>query len=215
MQIDMRPGSARPDFVHKCGEHMKNQFKKRLLTVALLITSCTPAAVLADSAAATGGGNLSAEAHLNLRVTIPRFLFFRVGSVAAVDTIIFAPTDAELGDGNPIAGTGGDAAGGSGANVSVRSNGGQITLSENNDGGAGGLGAGAGNISLTQISVASDNNALPSPALSNAGGNTTSPTLNGGNVTNRTAIWTYSYDNTATPADGTYEADILYTAANF
>jgi len=192
---------------------MKKHYK-HLFTVALLMSSCVPAAVMADSGAATGV-NLSADAHLNLRVTIPRFLLFRVGSLASVDMIEFAPTDAEVGDGNPIAGTGGDAGGGSGANVAVRSNGGQITISEANDGGSGGLGTGAGNISLSEITVTSDNTALATPTLSDGGGNSTSPTLSSGNVTNRTAIWTYAYDNTTTPDDGNYDADITYTAANF
>jgi len=191
---------------------MKKHYK-HLVTVALLMTSCVPAAVMADSGAATGV-NLSADAHLNLRVTIPRFLLFRVGSLASVDMIEFVPTDAEVGDGNPIAGTGGDAGGGSGANVAVRSNGGQITVSEANDGGSGGLGT-AGTISLTEITVTSDDNTLDTPALSDSGGNSINVTLSNGNVTNRTAIWTYAYDNTTTPDAGNYDADITYTAANF
>ena len=190
------------------------QIYKQLVTAALLMTSCVPAAVMADSGADIGGGNLSADAHLNLRVTIPRFLLFRVGSLGSVDTITFAPTDAEVGDGNPIAGTGGDAGAGSGANVAVRSNGGEITISEANDNGAGGLGTG-GAISLTEIRVTSDNNTLPTPELSDGGGNSTTVTLSNGNVTNRTAIWTYAYDNTTTPAAGNYDADITYTAASF
>ncbi len=193
---------------------MKKHYKL-VVTAALLMASSIPAAVMADSGSDTGGGNLSADAQLNLRVTIPRFLFFRVGSVGSVDTITFAPTDAEVGDGNPIAGTGGDAGSGSGANVAVRSNGGAITITEDNDGGSGGLGSGAGNISLTEITVTSDNTALDTPALSDAGSNSINVTLSSGNVTNRTAIWTYAYDNTTTPADGNYDANITYTAANF
>ena len=193
---------------------MKKHYK-HLVTVALLMTSCVPAAVMADSGAATGV-NLSADAHLNLRVTIPRFLLFRVGSIGSVDTITFAPTDAEVGDGNPIAGTGGDAGvGGSGANVAVLSNGGAITITENNDGGSGGLGTGAGNISLSEITVTSSDTDLETPALSDSGGNSINVTVSNGNVTDRTAIWTYAYDNTTTPAAGNYNADITYTAANF
>jgi len=193
---------------------MKKHYK-HLVTVALLMTSCAPAAVMADSGSDFGGGNLSADAHLNLRVTIPRFLLFRVGSIGSVDTITFAPTDAEVGDSNPIAGTGGDAGGGSGANVAVRSNGGAITITENNDGGSGGLGTGAGNISLLEITVTSSDTDLETPELSDSGGNSINVTVSNGNVTNRTAIWTYAYDNTTTPADGNYDADITYTAANF
>mgnify|MGYP003573512449 CR=1 FL=1 len=190
-----------------------NKYYKQVVTAALLMTSCIPAAVMADSGSDIGGGNLSADARLNLRVIIPRFLLFRVGSLGSVDTITFAPTDAEVGDGNPIAGTGGDV-GGNGATVAVRSNGGPISISEANDGGAGGLGTG-GAISLTEITVTSDNTALETPPLSDGGGNSINVTVSNGNVTNRTAIWSYTYDNTTTPADGSYDADITYTAANF
>ena len=192
-------------------------FKKHMLTAGLLVALGTsPLTGMAESTSANGAGNLSTAARLNLRVTIPRFLHFRVGTVdATIDQITFTPADANVGDGSSVAGTGGDAGGGSGANVTVRSNGGQITITESNDGGVGGLGTGAGNISLTEITVTSDNGALGTPALSDAGGNFTQPTLNGGNVTNRTAIWTYAYDNTSTPADGDYDAEITYTAANF
>jgi len=194
-----------------------NFIQKQTVAAGLLVAlGMIPLTGMAESTSANGAGNLSTAARLNLRVTIPRFLHFRVGTVdATVDRITFTPTDAEVGDGTSIAGLGGDAGGGSGANVAVRSNGGQITITESNDGGVGGLGTGAGNLSLTEITVTSDNGALGTPALSDAGGNITQPTLNGGNVTNRTAIWTYAYDNTTTPEGGDYDAEITYTAANF
>jgi len=192
--------------------------KKQLLATALLVAlGASPLTVMAESASATGGGNLEAKAHLNLRVTIPRFLHFRVGTAGGtIDQIVFAPTEAEVGNSSSIAGTGGDAGGG-GASVALRSNGGQITITATNDGGGNGLVSAAGNISLSEISVGSDNGALPIPALSDAGNDTSSPTLNGGssNVTNQTAVWTYSYDNTTTPDAGNYDATIEYTAANF
>jgi len=190
-------------------------FNKQLVTAGLLVVlGASPLATMAETASDSGPINLSAAARLNLRVTIPRFLFFRVGTVGGtIDQITFAPAAGVVGDGSSIAGTGGDAAA-SGANVSVRSNGGQITITEGNDAGVGGLGSGGG-ISLAEITVTSDNGALGTPTLSDAGGNTSTPTLNGGNVTNRSAIWTYAYDNTTTPADGNYDAQITYTAANF
>lgn len=193
---------------------MKTVYKHMIMGL-ILATGSLPGIVMAESDSATGGGNLSAVAHLNLRVTIPRFLHFRVGSAGGtINEITFAPTDVQLGDGNPIAGTGGDAAAGSGASVAVRSNGGQITITETNGGGAGGLGPG-GAISLAEITVTSDNGALDTPVLSDSNSNTSTPTLNGGNVTSRTATWTYAYNNTSTPADGSYTAQIIYTAANF
>ncbi|MGD2076448.1 MAG: hypothetical protein PVG38_16230 [Gammaproteobacteria bacterium] len=189
--------------------------EKLLVSGVVAALGIVPLTALAESSSATGGGNMSASARLNLRVTIPAFLYFQVGTVGAtVDQILFAPTQNEVGSGTPISGSGGDAAGGSGANVVVRSNSGQITITESNDAGIGGLGSG-GAISLSEISVTSDNGALGAPTLSDTGGNTSSPTPNNGSVTDRTAVWTYTYDNNTTPASGTYDAQITYTAANF
>jgi hypothetical protein len=214
MQENMRAISACiPTDAH--GVYIINTFKKQLLTVSLVMATCTPAIVMAEAASDSGAGALFAAARLNLRVTIPRFLYFRVGQSSGTgDQITFAPLDTEIGDSTSIAGTGGDAAGGSGASVAVRGNGGQITITESNDGGVGGLGTGVGNISLSEITVTSSNGALDTPTLSDGGGNTSTPTLSGGNVTSRTADWTYAYDNTTTPESGDYDAEITYTASS-
>jgi hypothetical protein len=191
--------------------------KKQLLVGGLLVVlGFSPMAVMAESDSVTGGANLTAVARLNLRVTIPRFLSFRVGSVGGIDQIVFAPTEAEVGNNSPIAGSGGDAGAGD-ATVAVRSNSGQITITATNDGGSGGLGTGAGNISLSEISVNSSNGALSTPILTDIGNTTSTPTLNGGSssVTNQTALWTYEYNNTTTPDAGDYDAQITYTATNF
>jgi hypothetical protein len=188
---------------------------EKLLVSGLVAALATlPLTASAESASATGNGGLSAAARLNLRVTIPEFLYFRVGAAGAtVNQIEFAPTESEVGSGNAIAGSGGDAAAGTGANVVVRSNSGQITITPTNDGGSGGLGSG-GAISLSEIDVSSDNGALSAPTLSDAGGTAATPTLSTGNVTDQTAVWTYSYANTTTPPSGSYDAQITYTAAS-
>ena len=195
---------------------MKNFFKQCVVTSFTAILCAVPAVVSAESSNDSGAAPLSASARLNLSVVIPRFLFFRVGTVGTgnIDTITFSPTAAELGSGSAIAGTGGDAGSGDGANVSIRSNAGQITITPTNDGGVGGLGTGANSISLTEITVTSDDAALSTPTLTDAGGAAVNVTLSGGNVTNRQAIWTYSYDNNTTPEAGTYNAQITYTAAS-
>ena len=191
-----------------------NRFSKQIVTVALVMAGCAPSMAMAEANSDSGAGPLSADARLNLRVTISEFLYFRVGNSGGVDTITFAPANDKVGDSSAIAGTGGDAPGGSGASVQVRGNGGQITITEDNDGGVGGLGTGAGNISLSEITVTSDDTALATPVLSDAGGNTSSPTLSSGNVTDRSANWTYSYDNTTIPDAGDYDAEITYTASS-
>ena len=161
----------------------------------------------------------SAAARLNLRVVIPQFLQFQVGSAGTgtIDTITFTPAVGNVGDSSSVSGTGGNAAGGSGASVLVRGNGGQITITETNNGGGSGFSdGGSNNISLSEISVDDSANAsLPTPTLSDAGGNTSQPALNGGasQVTNQTNTWVYSYDNTTTPEAGTYDVQITYTAS--
>jgi hypothetical protein len=170
-----------------------------------------------------GNGTLRADARLNLRVVIPGFLLFRVGSAGAtVDTITFDMTSCvtggtcEVGDSTAFtSGTGGDS-GGSGASVALFSNAGAITITESNDTGNGkGLVDGGNSISLDEISAASSNSSLETPTLSDDGGNTSTPALTGGsNVTVQNAVWTYSYDNTTVPDPGTYNVEITYTAAS-
>lgn len=195
---------------------MKLLLKQVVISGILATLSVMPLAAQAESNSVNGTTPLSADARLNLRVTIPRFLYFRVGAVGtgAINEIAFTPAAGTLGDSNPVSGLGGDAGGGSGANVTVRSNAGTITIVEGNDAGVGGLGSGVGNISLTEISATSSSDDLKTPELSDGGGNTESPTLNGGAVTNRSAVWTYSYDNTTTPEAGDYTAEITYTASS-
>lgn len=193
-----------------------NKFFRQYVAGSIATMLCAvPAMVSAESNSDTGPTPLSANARLNLSVVIPNYLYFQVGTAGTgnVDTITFSPTSAEVGNGNPIAGAGGDAGGG-GANVSVRSNAGQISISENNNGSGNGLVSATSNISLSEITVVTDDATLPTPTLSDSGGTAVNVTLSGGNVTNRQAVWTYSYDNTTTPEAGTYDVEITYTAAS-
>lgn len=162
----------------------------------------------------------SAPANLDFRVVIPGFLRFRVGSVGAtIDQITFTPLAADVGNSVAVAGTGGDAAG-TGANVLVQANNGQVTITATNNSGGNGLGTGTatdGFINYSEISTTTTLAQLPAPALSNAGGTTSLPTLNAGKVTNRTGVWNYSYLNTTTPSAGTYGTSaqggrVTYTA---
>lgn len=189
-----------------------------LAAIALAATCCLPPVVMAESNS-DNVAPYSASARLNLQVVIPSFLYFQVGSTGTgtIDTITFAPTATELGNSAPISGAGGDAASGSGASVVVRGNGGQITITETNNGGGQGFSDGGSNtISLSEISVDdSSNPSLPTPTLSDAGGNTSQPALNGGasQVTDQASTWIYSYDNTTVPEAGTYDVQLTYTAS--
>jgi len=190
---------------------------KQLVVPVLASICCLPSGAQAESSS-DNTAPYSAAARLNLRVVIPQFLQFQVGSAGGtIDTITFTPEAGNVGDSLPVSGTGGDTTSGSGATVLVRGNGGQITITETNNGGGSGFSDGNGNnISLAEISVDdSTNPSLPTPELSDAGGNTSQPSLNGGasQVTNQTSIWNYSYDNTTTPEAGTYNVQITYTAS--
>ena len=192
---------------------------KQLLPIALTAACCLPAGALAESNSDNTGPTYSASARLNLQVVIPSFLYFQVGSTGTgtVDTITFSPTAGQLGNSAAISGTGGNASSGSGADVVIRGNGGQITISESNNGGGQGLDAGGNkHISLTEIGVDDSANAsLPAPTLSDTGGNTSQPVLNGGasQVTNQSSTWVYSYNNTTVPEAGTYDIQLTYTAS--
>jgi hypothetical protein len=193
------------------------------LAPALSLTLCAPLAALAESPAVTGAGALSAPAHLDFSVLIPRFLVFRVGTLGAtIDQIAFSAPSGGVGNASPVSGTGGDASGGTAANVSVVGNGGQITITEANNSAGTGLAhatLAATNISYSEITTtSSDTVNLQRPVLSDAGGNTSTPVLNSSNVTNRAATWTYAYANSTIPSAGTYGTSakggrVTYTAA--
>ena len=194
-----------------------NIHTKQLVTaVFLCMSSCLLYGVQAETGSATGApdGNMTSSARLKLRVIIPRFLQFQVGSPGtSVDTISFQPAVDAVGNGVAVSGTGGDASSGSGASVLVRSNAGQITIVADNDGGNGGLGS-SGAISLSEITALSDSSDLQTPQLSDSGATTTTATPTGGDVTDRRATWSYSYNNSRAVEPGSYDAEIVYTAVS-
>jgi hypothetical protein len=208
---------------------MKSLEMKKLAAIVLASTAAFSGSAKAESVLDTNpaGGFVAAARH-DFIVVIPTFLFFGVGpgaltplvANASIGAITFTVPAANVGDASAVAGTGGDAAA-SAVNVSLRGNAGPITITETNDspGGVGLITAAGfltdGAIPLTQISTSSSNANLNAPALSNAGGGTSTPLVTS-RVTNQTAVWTYSYINTVTPAAGTYgglgRGRVTYTA---
>lgn len=195
-----------------------NVVKKALfIHTAVALALAAPLLAHAESELVSGSG--SATARLDLRVVIPRVLFLGVGtgsgtplaSNAAVDALTFDystnPLDVGAGALAPagsITNTGPTPAGAS-IPVRVFGNNGQVTITATNPAV---LTSGSDTIPFTELSVASSNAALAAPAF---GGGTSLPTL-AGRVTNQTANWTYSYANSTTPAFGTYEGRVTYTA---
>ncbi len=193
---------------------------KTLMTTTVIATAMAiPQVVMSDTASDTGAGALTAGVDLDFQVIIPQFLDFRVGTDApgSIDLITLTVPAANVGDTVPLPFTGGDAGGGA-VNVSVKSNAGQVTITETNNSIGAGMDNGAGaNIPYSEIDTVSSLGALDPPTLSNAGGGFSTPTLNGGDVTNRTAVWTYSYLNTQVYDAGTYGGStkggrVTYTA---
>ena len=167
----------------------------------------------AESRFVTGTASpLTASANLDFTVTIPKFVYVRIGTGTNaanntnVDNVVFTVPAANIGDGTAVAGTGGDLTGGQ-VTARVTGNNGTIAFSSTT---LGPLNNGAGDtISWGQMAVAVTANttatALAHPTL--VDGATTSinltPTI-GTKVTNLDARWTYSYRNQNIVAAGTY-----------
>jgi hypothetical protein len=194
--------------------------KKHILVIALSLVSLVTLSAHAESNIVAGAG--TAAARLDFRVILPRVLFLGVGTGAAaltanatVDALIFDYTT----NGGAI-GTGAAAAsitnsGGFALNaipVRVLGNNGQIVLTSTNSGNLVNSVTPADTIPFTQITSNSSDALLPVPA---ATGGTANPTFNTGStkVTTRTANWTFAYANTVTPAAGTYNGRVTYTAS--
>lgn len=201
---------------------MKKNRNPKIAPAIALACSFAALAAHAETSSDDGAGALSAASRLDLSMVIPRFLTFRVGTAGAtIDQITFTVPVASVGNSTPVAGTGGDAGGGSAANVSVIGNGGQVTITESNNSAGLGLKHATLSDSIPYASIAttsSDAANLNAPALSNARGNTSTPALSASNVTSRSAIWTYAYANTLLASAGTYGTNakggrVTYTAA--
>lgn len=177
---------------------------RRLVYLAVV----APGIALAEQPATDTVAPFSVDARLNMRVVYPRFLFFRVGTAGAtVNLLTFDLTGNPVGNGAPAAATGGTALGGTALDVEVRGNNGQVTITANNSSGGLGLGTGVaadGRISYSEITTTSSSPQLPPPILTNAGGTTAQPALNSALVTQRVALWSYSYLNSTVPSSGTY-----------
>ena len=199
---------------------MKTTLKIFILGLVMVMALCyaNPASAESDFAIDTGSG-ATASARLNFQIVIPRFVYFRVGSSGAgnIDTVTFRPSAEEVAEGT--AGISGDLGSGI-VSVSLVSNAGSITITENNNSSGSGLENGSGSsISYAQISTATNNAALPAPTLSDGGGNVSNPVA-AGNITNIQTDWTYTYNNPTTdpPEAGTYGGvanggQVIYTAA--
>jgi len=170
--------------------------------------------------------SVGAKASLDFKITIPGVLRFQVGSagIGSIDDIDFNPPLATLGDGTTTTqGTGGDGTVPGMETVDLFSNAGQVTITEENNGGGNGLNTGPSgdNIPYSEIiTTSTDPATFAAPVLSNSAKNTSTPTPTSGNgkVTNRNTTWSYAYANKADYPAGVYGTSanggrVTYTAA--
>jgi hypothetical protein len=169
----------------------------------------------AESDFQTGAGVLNANARLDFRVVIPKFIRFQVGSAGTViDLVEFTVPAANVGDGTDIARTNGGA-----VPVLLQSNNGNVSLTGTT---LGQLNNGAGqNISFAEILSTSSNVALGVPTLVDGAASaavTVTPNV-GTQVVNRTANWSFAYSNTNFVGAGSYggvnvnNGRVTYTAS--
>jgi hypothetical protein len=190
-------------------------FIKSVLAAAAV---AAPMLATAESNLQTGAGALTATAHVDFQITIPKFLFVRVGAGTGtatggwasspagtqIDLITWAPTPAQVGTGS-LPGTGGDLGGGVETAVVVGNSGNvtfQSTTTAALSDGAGDT-IGYSNITVTPAAGTTPTMLLP-PLLVDTGGTTTTTLTAVGKIVQQDAKWTYAYKNTATPPAGTY-----------
>ncbi len=180
---------------------------------ALGLVALAPA--FAESDFQTGGSALNANARLDFRIVVPKFIRFQVGSAGGtVDLVEFSVPAANVGDGSDIARTNGGA-----VPVLLQSNNGNVSLTGTT---LGALNNGAGeSISFAEILATSSDPNLNVPTLVDGGTSaaiTVTPNV-GTRVINRTASWSFAYSNTNPVGAGTYggvnvnNGRVTYTAA--
>jgi hypothetical protein len=192
----------------------RNNLKTAVLAAAL---AAVPMLAAAESDIATGTGGLTANARLDFRIIIPRFLYLAVGTSTALadntttDRVEWNVTLANLGTG-ALAPT---SATGAGHPVPVRliGNGGAIGLTSTTT--TAGLSNGAGDTIAWTTITATGTGGIAHPNPVNNGTSTSSAiaATSGTKVTDRTGTWTFSYSNAAVVPAGTYNGQVTYTAS--
>jgi len=177
-----------------------------------------PLVAFGESNLQTGTTALTATAHVDFSIVIPKILYLRVGtgstytgatpalsSVGTIDAITFSPAAGTVGNGTAVAGVGGDLTGGV-ETAAIVSNSGNVTL---NATASGALSDGNGDtIPFTQITTAATTltsaTQLPAPVLTNGTSSNVVLTAPATKIIVEDAKWTYSYANAANVPAGTY-----------
>jgi hypothetical protein len=200
-----------------------------ILKAAIALAITAPLVANAESAFTTGAGSpITATAHLDFQIIIPKVLFLQVGTGTAnaanatINQIAFTVPAVNVGDASVInaSAASGDLGNGQ-VTARVIGNNGTVTFTSTT---AGALGNGAGDtISYAQIAATVLPNtsavALAHPTLVDGATTTVTLTPASGKVMNRDAKWTFTYLNSAVVAPGTYggtnvnNSRVTYTAS--
>lgn len=213
--------------------------RQRVLLLCCVLNGLFCSAAWADQQITTAPNSsknqaVSASAQLDFIINIGKFIFFRVGTGAyptassTVDSVTFNTTPTiPAGAVTPATGnsTGVNWSGAAptfsvttNSNtvlpVEVRSNAGQISIRAT---ATTPLASGANTIPLSQIVVTSSDSNLPAPLIPDSGQGAAvnvAGTSFSNLVTNRSANWTFNYNLLTSPAAGTYNGQITFTASS-
>ena len=201
-----------------------------LKTLVGVAAMALPLIATAESNYQTGTGGLSATAHVDFTITIPRTLYLRVGTGSAypatlangatIDLITFSPALATLGNNTPIAGTGGDIGGGV-ETAAILTNSNTVSLTATATGAL--TDASGDTIPFTQINTVASaltgtDMLLTAPTLTNGVSTPVTLTAAANKTIAADAKWTYTYQNAAVVPAGTYggvnvnNGRVVYTA---
>ena len=176
----------------------------------LAVALCAASAHAASNFATGAAGTLTTSVNLNFSITIPRFVFLRVGSAASVNTLAYAPTVTQIVNNTGVLATGGDTgAGNSDVTVQVIGNGGgNVTLTAAT--GAANLVSGGNNMPWTTLTATSPTGTVTAPPF-NSGSTVLTPVSG---VVNQSGSWRYTWNSGgAIYPSGTYTGTVTYTVS--
>lgn len=178
---------------------------KKLKILAAAVALATPLFANANTGTDSGAGALSAQASLSFRITIPRFIFLRVGAAATISELLYTPTLAQITTPTPVvAASGGDVAG-TDVTFQAFGNAGNLTLASS----ALTLAGPAPGMSSTTLTGVAQTGSVAPPAWSAS----SALTAGAGGVVNQSGTWRYSWQATAATlyAPGDYTGTAVYT----
>jgi hypothetical protein len=199
---------------------------RALALLATVAMASVAGSAYAESNFQTGAGGLTATAHLDFQIVVPKILYLRVGAGtnlatnAAVNMLTFTVPAASVGNGTAIASTGGDLLAGAAVTARVIANSGTVTVTTTTPNmikDAAGDTISYGQIALAVTSLTTGTSFTP--AAMSDGAITTTTIAPTANIVNQDATWTFSYKNQNVVAAGTYggvnvnNSRVTYTAS--